>query len=222
MNALTLAQKGLGNLFGVSPQSLLAELKIFKESIVKTDYEHGVAVATYEVAAQDLAAALSGESLNSGLLPPDTLFYERKGISERIAIYVPPARRTLRLGKWYTFPSPALVFMGEGRKYHLFAVKGRPHNLNKSSLYKAPFPNVGLGGLICHGDAGFPICTKGTIHEALKVFFESNFTTSYTEGKSKKHTLILDAYLAYKDNEAWPVDDLIRYRSVKHIVGGTT
>jgi hypothetical protein len=220
MNALKLAQKGLGNLFGVAPQSLLTELKVFKESIVKTDYENGSPVATYEVAGQDLVAAFSGEKLSTGLLPPDALFFERVGLNKRIGIYLPAAQVTLCLRKEYSFRAPPLIFVGKERNYSLFAVKEWPRNL-RTNIYNAPFPNVLSNGRICRGTVDFPVCSRETIHQAFNAFLESAFTQSYIDFKSHKFTAsIFDAYQAYKDHEEWPLDDLIRYRTMKHLLGG--
>jgi len=207
-------------------QNLLAIIHIFDEAIHYTRLENGKAVAGHQVDPADLASAMAGVPITSGLLPRDCLFYARHSDREWIGIYLPPVVRTLRVSagkrpRIYKVPTPPLVFLGYARNYAVLAVKQRPGVDDR--LYQAPFPNVNTGGPICRGNVAFPECTARTIHQAAALFFESQFNDHLADGKSKSRESVLGLWheLHKAGAEEYPLDDLMATRAtLKDLIGG--
>lgn len=158
------------------------------ETIYVTRFdERGAPQLTYPVASADVANIFNGFGAETGVLPPDTLFWQSLRGRLRIGIYLPPAMRTLafaigrRVTK-ITIPLPGFVFAGLGTQYEIEAVRARPLR-ESDQLYRAPLPNVSEDGRICFGSAHPPRCGPDTIAGAAQIFFESEFNDHMAEGK---------------------------------------
>jgi PRTRC genetic system protein B len=207
---------------------------LYDESVVLVKYNDGAPVSAYEVAPDDLAAAFSGVPISTGLLPPDVVFYTRRGSHVRMAIYLEPQIRTLHVedgdaARDYVIPLPGLVFVGELRRYSIYAAKARP-TAEHDRLYHAPFPNVHTKGGICAGDVEFPECAPDTIHEAADLFLDSTFNHDLRDGKSQDYPEdILDLWdeldgehEALSVDVAYPLDDLRVSRSIHNLIEGAS
>lgn len=178
--------------------------------------------AHYALDPLDCAAALTGVTITTPMLPRNCLFWQRTGDSERLAIYCEPRvwsvnvaeagenddpkrkrgkRRTLQV------PMPGVVWVGKGVNYQLYAVKDE-WPTDSTELFNAPCPNVSSG--ICRGSVDFPQASAETIWAALRLFFESDFNNHLSNGKSKAHQgNILRAWEALAGAETWPIEDLV-------------
>lgn len=110
-------------------------------------------------------------------------------------------------------PLPELIFIGEARKYSVFAV--RVWNDDATVLYHAPLPNVSADGLICYGTASPPPASPIAISEAWQLFWRAAFNSDHISGKSHSHpdsiiTQLLT--LAAQQSTDYPGKDLIRTR----------
>jgi hypothetical protein len=160
--------------------------------------ERGLPSTTYPVPVEEVARAFNVFGAATGFLPPDTLYWERKGQSLRLAIWLPPAVRALTFGlgrreKTLHVPLPGFMFVGQGTNYWIHALPQRP-TTGRERLYRAPLPNVHDDGHICAGSVKFPRCSPATIHAAADLFFESHFNLDLSQ----------DKFLAEADDE----DDL--------------
>jgi PRTRC genetic system protein B len=146
----------------------------------------GERTALYPVTAADVATAFNHRfGSSTGLLPEGVLFWQHTtGQGDRLGLWLPPARRTLRFGGRIASLSlmlPGLVFVGCGARYWLYASPERPSAAHR--LYRAPLPNVhGHDGLICQGSVRFPKCTAATVRTAATLFFESEFNYDLLDG----------------------------------------
>jgi PRTRC genetic system protein B len=128
----------------------------------------------HPISPADLAARLNRIPLATGLLPHNTLFWRQVGGEELIAIYVPPRQwRPIAYERQYRLPMPGMVFLGQARQYTVFAVKQKPKT-PETPLYHLPAPNVSDNGRICLGQAPFPIASRETMYDALKLFMEGS------------------------------------------------
>jgi len=139
----------------------------------------GYVSAEYPVNLADAAQALSVFGADTGLLPEGTLFWQTRNGQARVGVWLPPQRRTLtcavgRGDERLRLPCPGFVFVGEGRRYWIWAAPERPRH-HGDWLYRAPLPNVHTDGLICAGNVRFPVCGPDTIERAAALFFESAF-----------------------------------------------
>lgn len=149
------------------------------ESVYLTRHDRtGAPGATYPVSAAGIANAFNLFGASTGLLPPDTLFWQSTRGQPRIGVWVAPGVRTLamrrkRLEHWRV-PLPGLVFVGNAKQYTVFAAAERPSR-EADRLYHCPLPNVYDDGRICPGNVPFPACGPGTMAQAIALFFESEF-----------------------------------------------
>jgi hypothetical protein len=122
--------------------------------------------------------------LSSGILPPNTLFWQQQANQYRLGIYVPARRWRIQTDeRRYHLPMPPFVFVGGGTAYQIFAVKKRPLDA-RACLYHAPCPNVHTHGSICQGNTPFPTAAPGNIHTALTLFMEGSlFNADLSQGK---------------------------------------
>lgn len=211
-------------------QRHLARVDLFEEALLYTAYgKDGRPLTSYQVSPPDLAAALSGSPLSTGLLCKDVLFYERRAGLERLAVYVPARARDLAVEthsgqepRVYPVRLPPLVWVGHGHHYHCYAVKQRPGADDR--LYCAPLPNVNPNGGVCAGDVQFPAASARTIHAALDAFLSSRFSTHLAGGKSKEFPEnILDRWERMGDGDYplgdYPLGDLVATnQSVSHLL----
>jgi len=211
-------------------QSLVARVDIFDEAIVYTRFgQDGEARGGHQVSPADLAAALSGVPVATGLLPQGTLFYSRHAGGVRMGLYLPPrvhrlavqqGRKRARLN----VPLPPLVFVGDGSTYSVFAVKQYP--VATERLYKAPLPNVYGDGKICPGNVPFPACSPATIRKAADLFLSSDFNTDLAGMRSQSHgENVLEMWQALHETgaETYPLDDLLKAShpgALSDVVGG--
>lgn len=147
----------------------------------------GKPATTYPVSMSSLGGAFNAFEASTGLLPENVMFWQRKHDAERVAIWMPPARRTItwRSGKRaekLTVPLPGFVFIGAGKQYSIFAAPKRSAS-ERDTLYTAPLPNVHGDGTICAGDVEFPRCALSTIQQAADLFFGSEFNHDLSSDK---------------------------------------
>ena len=194
--------------------SLKMRLDLYQDMIMATHYEAGRPGATFAVDPADLGRALSDMTTSSGLLPPNCLFWQRKGGNDRLGIYVEPGLWAVSIQAdretWHV-PLPGFIFIGEGKNYSMYAVK-LPPTTPETKLYNFPAPNVGGLGVTCQGNAPFPQASGPTIWDAAHVFFQSEFNKHLINSKSKTHPgNILDVWAELNEAEAqcYPVADLV-------------
>jgi hypothetical protein len=204
-------------------QTLLARIDIFNESIFYTRYRGNDPVSSFEVSPVSLAAAFSGMPLTTSLLPPGAIFLSRMAHFDHIALYLPPTIRKLKSSwrkKPYRIPTPPLVFVGKGQAYSIYALQ-KPYCADPGqSLYHAPFPNVhlqgfGFPGHICPGNVEFPVSSRSTILEAVKLFFDSDFNMHLVQSKSREFPDSIRKLWTRLDQtkaKTFPLDDLVYMR----------
>ena len=139
----------------VEPDPLQLRLDFHRESTIRYDYAGGrVKVAL--VSALDVAHALASElDLTTGILPPDTLWLAKTGTGTRLALWVPPGVRTVRLRERYDapprrlrLPFPGLVFLTlpDGQAPYVFAARRGPRRRRTPSSTPRPSTSSTRGG----------------------------------------------------------------------------
>lgn len=193
--------------------SLQGRLDLFDDFIVLTKFNRGAMTESYVVDPAEVAAALAGIDLNSGLLPDSCLFWSKKDGYDRLGIYIPPQVRLVTVrnesGAW-RIPMPGLIFLGHDYNYSVWAVKERPTD-TRTPLFMAPCPNVHPEG-VCRGNAPFPRAGTTTIWQAVDAFFSSRFNHDLANQKSKAFPDdVLDQWrlLNQANAEIYPLDDLL-------------
>jgi PRTRC genetic system protein B len=168
-------------------QRPLVRLDLYEQAVILTRFQEG-GTASYPISLSDLAAVLADVPVSSGLLPANTLFWQRREGEAYLGVYVPGRRWDVLVGgRQLTIPLPPLVFTGRGSRYAVYALKERPQD-GHCRLYHAPCPNVHLHGAICQGSAPFPTCAPETIVPALHLFLEgSGFNGDLAQGKCRSH-----------------------------------
>ena len=192
------------------------------ETIYLSRYdERGTRTACYPVTAADVAAAFSTFGASTGLLPRDTLFWQHTAQGDRLALWLPPERRTLVFGGRIaplTLTLPGLVFVGQGRQYWLYAALRRPEG--RDQLYRAPLPNVHQDGKICQGSVKFPACSVATVRQAAELFFTSEFNYDLLAGNLDGADPVKTLRSLAKA-KAFPPAKLVASITTNQLLGGT-
>lgn len=207
----------------IEPDPLQLRLDFHRESTIRYDYAGGRVRVAF-VSALDVAHALASElDLTTGILPPDTLWLAKTGTGTRLALWVPPQVRIVRLRERYDapprrlrLPFPGLVFLllPDGQAPYVFAATERPASPT-DQLFHAPAFNVFDSGRVCAGTHRFPT-------DPAKVpasFFASYFSAAMDTArrKSKRHPEDIGAVWAElhaAKAAAYPADDLVPQLSV--------
>lgn len=173
----------------------LVTVTLTKEACWLTRHDRdGNPTLTYPAAIGEVCNAFNRFGANTGLLPPGTLFWSARGGVMRIGIWLPPAKWDIKLAvskkvEALRVPLPGLMFVGEGRQYSVYALKGRPET-GREMLYQCPLPNVHDNGAICQGTVEFPTAQAGTMMTSVQLFFESFFNSDLSDGKIRKGELL--------------------------------
>ena len=170
---------------------LRLRLDFHHQSTVMT-YFQGDIVATKQVDAMDVAHALASDlSFGSGLLPPDTLWWQNTRGGPVFALYVEPKIWKLALQEdikktpqRFTVPLPGLILLCiPGQAPWVYAVKKRPIK-ETEIVYRAPLANIFSNGRSCPGSHQYPT----RINEVVQSFFVSFFSaTADLSHRSKKY-----------------------------------
>jgi hypothetical protein len=195
---------------------LQVRLDIYDDVIVLKKFAHGEVVGQHIVNPTEVAAALAGLDLSSGLLPRDVLFWSKRGGEDRLAIYIPSNVWLVTVrGETLAWrvPLPGLILIGHGYDYSLWAVTERPTDTD-TPLYMAPCPNVHPEG-VCRGSAPFPKAGPTTIWQGWDSFISSKFNRDLSNHKSRAYPeCVLDQWRALHQAgvETYPLDDLVATR----------
>jgi len=206
---------------------LQARLDFFQDFIMLSKFERGEVTRQHIVDPAEVATALAGIDLNSGLLPPDVLFWSRRHGQVRLGLYLPPQIRLVTIrdeAQAWRVPLPGLIFVGHGYNYTAWAVTERPTS-PETRLYMAPCPNVHPEG-VCRGNAPFPQADPATIWHAVDIFFSSKFNRDLSNQKSQAYpNCVLDQWRALHQAEAdvYPLDDLVKtHLTIGRLIHGQT
>ena len=167
-------------------QRPLVRLDFFSEMVLFTRFDETPSQTCYPVAVEDVAGVFTDIRLATGLLPRETLFWQKRGDVTTLAIYVPARRWQVQVvdERTYHIPLPPMLFVGRGRNYFVYALRSRPRGLH-TPLWHFPSPNVNEHGVICLGNAPFPTCATDTIYSALHLFLEgSAFNNHLVKGRN--------------------------------------
>ena len=200
----------------IEEDPLRLRLDFHGESVTLHDFDRGL-IRTKLVSALDVAHALARElDLDTGLLPPDALWWAKTASGIRVAVWREPHVWTVRLRERYDakprrlrLPMPGLVFICLPRRQapYVFAARERPHALN-DQLYHCPTYNVFPSGRVCTGSHPFP-ADPAKVPEA---FFESYFSVTADTGRGKSLGHPDDVgqlWIELKGQAVYPVDDLV-------------
>lgn len=143
------------------------------------------------VSLQDAKAAFvrhGGE--DSGWLPTGVLRAGRNVRGDWVVYVAPPQLMEIVTDKneKLTVPIPMSLFLGWGRRYYLWSLRGRRFEPSME-VYKAPFPNVYDNGRICWGSHKPSKVTASNIAGTWKLFFSTVFNDHIAANKTKSCTI---------------------------------
>ena len=208
----------------VGKDRLLMRLDFYSEAVVMQDFEKKGNGRYRMVDAYDIARAITNEiSYDSGLLPPNTLWWANTKEGAQVALYVPAGVRRLALQedagkapKRYDIPLPNLIFLCKaGHPPYVFAVFDRPTGL-KDRVYKAPLANVYNDGRTCGGSHKY----SANLGEIPDDFFKSFFSRGADlSNRSKKHPQdIIKMWQALDKKKEYPLLDLVYHGTIADIM----
>jgi len=176
------------------------------------------------VSAMDVSHALASElSFGSGLLPPQTLWWENTRNGPIFALYEEPKVRRLALQesvsdppRRFKIPLPGLIFLcSPGKPPWVFAVKKKPTK-ESDIVYKAPLCNVYDNGRSCPGNNRYPTRAADIVESFFISFFTSAADVRNRSVKFSNNIILLWDYLDNK--KRFPNDDLVKHGKVKDLM----
>jgi hypothetical protein len=189
----------------------------------------------YPVSPADVATALAAKmTVDTGLLPPDTLCVRVAGAQRTIVGYRRPQKTALWLegsDEPVRVPLPGLILIrtttsGQNPNYGLWAVVERPADYN-AKLYHAPLPNIFAHGDICWGTvrrASDAALTSPSLDEDWAQLLGTPFGNHSVSGKSRAHRDdVREMYFDLEQRRArvYPRKDLIEAkRTLGSVLGG--
>jgi hypothetical protein len=181
-------------------------------------------VTTKQVDAMDVAHALASDlSFGSGLLPPDTLWWQNTRSGPVFALYIEPKIWKLALQEHikkppqrFTIPLPGLIFLcTPGQAPWVYAVKKRPTK-ETDIVYRAPLANIFSNGRSCPGSHQYPIKVGDIVPSFFISFFSATADLAHRSQKYPKNVLQLWKYLDGK--KKFPNDDLIEHGTIADLM----
>lgn len=210
-------------------QNHVARLDIYSESIVASLYNAGK-VSTFEVDPKSLVDLFSRVGFSTGILPANTLFYEKKPDCERVAIWLPERVIEVRYESENKeivkslIPLPRLLFVGVKKSYGIFALpKGAL--AQDTPLFQSPFPNVNNNGQICFGNIEVPKATPETIITVSQLFFNTTFNGDLASGKSVQYPQNVTGLWKFIDGKKkFPYRDLVPLERayIRHLIDSSS
>ena len=196
-------------------------LDIYDESLILNSFDDAT-TWTRSVSADQIANTfIQHMGANSGLLPPDTLWWKQSETGQVIALWRPPQTWPVALQDEafqpptrMRLPMPGLVFIcSPQRPPWVFAAKARPAS-PYDQLYRAPTFNTYSDGNVCPGSHRFP----PTLDEIPESFFQSFFShTGDSLRRSRKYPDNLrDLWEELDGKPDYPLDDLVEQDTVAH------
>ncbi len=206
--------------------TLEASILFYRESVVLTTHGKDGVATTHMVSALDVAKALAGTlSLNTGVLPPDTLWWASTSPAPTVGLWRSPRKWKVALQvkalvppERLELPMPGLVFVcSPGQPPYVYATKRRPVK-PEEKLYHAPLFNVFSSGLTCAGNHRYP----ARVEEIPESFFLSFFTQAGdSHGRSARHPDDLAAWWRMQNGmKRYPTQDLMPFGTIGDVING--
>ena len=176
------------------------------------------------VSAMDVSHALASElSFGTGLLPPQTLWWQNTREGPIFALYIEPRVRKLALQELagepprrFTIPLPGLIFLCmPGRPPWVFAVKKKPTK-ETDIVYKAPLCNINANGRSCPGNHRYPTRVTDIVESFFISFFSPTGDWSYRSNSFPRNVINLWEYLDKK--KTFPKADLVKHGTIKDLM----
>jgi len=209
---------------GIPSDPLRLRLDFHHQSTVMTYFQSDTIAVTKQVDAMDVAHALASDlSFGSGLLPPDTLWWQNTRSGPVFALYVEPKIWKLALQEdikkppqRFKIPLPGLIFLcTPGQAPWVYAVKKRPTR-ETDIVYQSPLANIFNNGRSCPGSHQYPIKVGDIVPSFFVSFFSATADLAHRSKKYPKNVLQLWKYLDGK--KKFPNDDLVEHGTISDLI----
>ena len=207
----------------VPPDELQVRLEFYESCILMHTFDKGVITARMVSAPEIAVALLRGVTLDSGVLPPEALWWSQGRDGPEIALWRNPQvwatalqEEAFKSPRRFRLPMPGLIFICQpGRQPRVYAAKKRPRG-PKDSVYHAPLFNIFRDGRTCPGTHQYP----PTLEEIPESFFTSFFTSAADHtGRSKKYPDNLRQLWEELDGKKrYPLGDLVLMGKVEDLM----
>lgn len=124
---------------------------------------------------------------DTGWIDRRVLRYREATDGNAILSYLPAGSQTITVAfpgdrtETLTLPLPALILLGKGKDYYLWATSSSKVTRN-TRLAVAPLPNIG-SGKICFGKNEVPDTHPSTVQTVWKLIFDAPFNGDHSTGR---------------------------------------
>ncbi|WP_414567937.1 hypothetical protein [Nostoc sp. CCY 9925] len=169
-----------------------------------------------------LRIAFSNEPIDTGWMEPGIVRWGTGSTDTYLVKFIAPSTYTINcdeLGS-LTVPLPAMVFVGKGLKYWVWAIQEQEFT-PQASAFHVPLPNVYSSGQVCWGVNEPPAANSLSINHAWNLFISSIFTNHLTISKSQKYRKDVRQQLLKLHKRCrratYPVSDLVPIGNQKSV-----
>lgn len=162
-------------------------------------------------------AAFRNAPIDTGWLPPNIIRCGSTPKADFALLFLPSQKHTIQVeadrgGRMQelTLTLPAFIFLGFGRTYSLWAIKGNKPSAS-AQLFHAPLPNIFGNDAICWGSNRPPRASTTTLNQAWQLFISSPFNGHAATGKAKNYRNDVRPLLraVAKQKSQFPNDELL-------------
>lgn len=195
-----------------SLNTIQAELLFLDGGYILHSRENNIDRYKY-LSSTSLKNAFSGVSVDSGWLDSGVIRTGSNSEGSWVVKFIPPQIHIIISAEFGNLkvPLPALIFIGSGYKYQVWALKTKTFDPD-APLFYAPLSNVYTeSGKICWGDNKPPECSPQNINTAWETFITSPFNNHLSNDKSRYDRQDVCQYLAHlnlKTAKKYPISDL--------------
>lgn len=192
--------------------------------LIYAEYRDGTVNSKF-VSTEGVRSAFFYEAQDSGWVPQNVRRWGQTLKGRWAVQFTPPRKYDIELAHPYgsgessstklTLTLPALVFMGYGSSYYIWATEGQefdPH----ANIYHPPVPNLYGEGAICFGGNTPPEVIRPDLSAGWDLFCRSPFTCAHTKERSRRvpnHicTALYEHVLEHGEEACYPIEDLFPY-----------
>lgn len=167
------------------------------------------------LSSEQVTRAFRDLQTDTGWMDRRVLRYREATDANAILSYLPAGVRTITVAfpgdrtETLTLPLPALVLLGKGKDYYLWATSTSKVTRN-TRLAGAPLPNIG-SGKICFGKNEVPETHPSTVQTVWKLIFDAPFNGDHSTGRCQTEGDVRDLLekLAADNVKKFPTPQLI-------------
>lgn len=203
-----------------APKDAMGALYFLPGQYLFKRLEDDNSVVTKALSSQQISLAFRDFRTDTGWLTRRILRYREEPEGNSFLAYEPAGIRRIFIEtgngevREVKLPLPALILLGHGKEYYLWAAKEKRKITQNTFLAEAPFPNISgeFSGKVCFGRNDVPTATADTVNRVWDLIFNAPFNGDHINGKcvtapKDVRKLLLD--ISFSGKKSFPASELL-------------